>query len=345
MPDHKNNPEDAPSSPDLVKDESSVLPEVALDRSDEPDGTGSPAEADVVSSSGSQDEADAEARAPDDGGGLTSDGPEFIGQGLVEDESSALPAAELTPTTEPLVEASLEETSVPPALSSEEIKANIEALLYAAGEPLTFRELKKVLPDIAPDLIKQGLGHLMDFYGAEGRGLQIVEVAGGFQITTRPEYHDRISRLFKVKPPARLSIQALETLAAIAYRQPITVPEILELRGVNSAGVVRTLLEKKLVRIMGRKPVVGRPILYGTSKEFLLRFGLKDLNELPRLEDMAEIFGEEVALPIDVVAENSSLSAAEVSSNDPAEDGPSPPEEDPEEFLAEKKGDGEIERG
>jgi segregation and condensation protein B len=315
------------------------LLETVVDQSDEPESA-------ALAASSSEDEADAEAMTPDDGEASTPNEPEFTRAGLAMDESS-FPAAgeEPTPTIEPLVEVSLEETSALPAMSSDEIKANLEALLYAAGEPLTFRELKKVLRGVAPDLIKEGLGNLKDFYGAEGRGLQIVEVAGGFQITTRPEYHDRISRLFKVKPPARLSVQALETLAAIAYRQPITVPEILELRGVNSAGVVRTLLEKKLVRIMGRKPVVGRPILYGTSKEFLLRFGLKDLHELPRLEDMSEIFGDEVALPIDA-APDPSPSAAEVATDGVAEDDvPSPSAEDPEEFLAEKKGDGEIERG
>jgi segregation and condensation protein B len=120
-------------------------------------------------------------------------------------------------------------------------------------------------------------------------------VAGGYQITTRPEYHERISRLFESKPPSRLSLQALETLAVIAYRQPITVPEIMALRGLHSAGVVRTLLEKKLIRIMGRKKVVGRPLLYGTTREFQIRFGLKGLDELPNLADMAEVFGEEIA--------------------------------------------------
>jgi segregation and condensation protein B len=136
---------------------------------------------------------------------------------------------------------------------------------------------------------------LKERYAEQGRGLQIVEVAGGFQITTRPELHEVVSRLVESPKPARLTLQALETLAVIAYRQPITVPELLELRGVRSASVVRTLLEKKLVRIVGRKPVVGRPLMYGTTREFLLRFGLKDLKDLPQLKDMSEVFGEEVA--------------------------------------------------
>jgi segregation and condensation protein B len=180
-------------------------------------------------------------------------------------------------------------------LSEDELRANIEALLYAAEEPLSLKDLAKALPEASRDAIKSSVEELVASYDARGRGLQIARVAGGYQITTRPEYHERISRLFSSKPPSRLSIQALETLAAIAYRQPVTVPEIMELRGLHSAGVVRTLLEKKLIRITGRKKVVGRPLLYGTTKEFLIRFGLKGLDDLPNLEDMAEVFGEEIA--------------------------------------------------
>ena len=196
------------------------------------------------------------------------------------------------------------EESIPP-LPNGEIRATVEALLYAAREPLSLRELKKALPEIAPDSIRQALHELLDLYRSEGRGLQIVEVAGGYQITTRPEYHERVTRLLESKPPSRLSIQALETLAAIAYRQPITVPELIELRGVRSAGVVRTLLEKKLIRIVGRKSVVGRPLLYGTTKEFLLRFGLKGLDELPQLEDMADVFGDEAASRLEELQDRS----------------------------------------
>jgi segregation and condensation protein B len=157
------------------------------------------------------------------------------------------------------------------------------------------KDLVKALPDASRESIKQQVEELLEQYQHPGRGLQIAQVAGGYQITTRPEYHERISRLFSSKPPSRLSIQALETLAVIAYRQPMTVPEIMALRGLHSAGVVRTLLEKKLVRILGRKKVVGRPLLYGTTKEFQIRFGLKSLDDLPNLEDMAEVFGEEIA--------------------------------------------------
>ena len=200
--------------------------------------------------------------------------------------------------TEQLEPTPAEETSVEAPISelpAEEISASIEALLYAAGEPLTMKDLAKALPDVSRESIKKQVQELLEQYQNPGRGLQIAQVAGGYQITTRPEYHDRISRLFSSKPPSRLSIQALETLAVIAYRQPITVPEIMALRGLHSAGVVRTLLEKKLVRILGRKKVVGRPLLYGTTKEFQIRFGLKSLDDLPNLEDMAEVFGEEIA--------------------------------------------------
>lgn len=196
---------------------------------------------------------------------------------------------EPTPTEEAPVESAASE------LPAEEIRASIEALLYAAEEPLALKDLVKALPDASRESIKQQVEELLEQYQHPGRGLQIAQVAGGYQITTRPEYHERISRLFSSKPPSRLSIQALETLAVIAYRQPITVPEIMALRGLHSAGVVRTLLEKKLVRILGRKKVVGRPLLYGTTKEFQIRFGLKSLDDLPNLEDMAEVFGEEIA--------------------------------------------------
>jgi len=203
----------------------------------------------------------------------------------VADDS--LPAQETSPGDE--AEAALS------PLSEDELRANVEALLYAAEEPLSVKDLAKALPEATRDAIKSSVEELVASYDARGRGLQIARVAGGYQITTRPEYHERISRLFSSKPPSRLSIQALETLAAIAYRQPVTVPEIMELRGLHSAGVVRTLLEKKLIRITGRKKVVGRPLLYGTTKEFLIRFGLKGLDDLPNLEDMAEVFGEEIA--------------------------------------------------
>ena len=116
----------------------------------------------------------------------------------------------------------------------------------------------------------------------------------GYQITTRPELNEYVRELLDPRPPGRLSIQALETLAVIAYKQPVTFPEIIELRGVKSGGVIKTLLEKRLIKITGRKEVVGRPMLYGTTKKFLLHFGLKDLGDLPKIEEFADVLGEEV---------------------------------------------------
>jgi len=210
-----------------------------------------------------------------------------------------------------------------------EVQANVEALLYASGEPLSVKDLKKALPE-AGDLIRPAIEQLNELYGKEGRGLQLVEVAGGFQITTRPEFHEVVSRLLSSPKPARLSLQALETLAVIAYRQPITVPELLDLRGVRSASVVRTLLEKKLVRIVGRKPVVGRPLLYGTTREFMLRFGLKDLRDLPQLKDMSEVFGDEVALQLEVPEgmEEARPGGGEIAVSGEREAGPAAGEED-----------------
>ena len=187
-----------------------------------------------------------------------------------------------------------------PGLPLEEVRASVEALLYASGDPIPMRSFKKVLPE-ASDLINDGLSSLKELYQQSGRGVQLIEVADGWQITTRPEYHERVSRLFDSPRPSRLSIQALETLAVIAYRQPATIPEIMELRGVRSAGVVRTLLERKLVKIVGRKKVVGHPLLYGTTKEFLVRFGLKNVKDLPQLKDMSEVFGDEVAQQLETL--------------------------------------------
>jgi segregation and condensation protein B len=179
-------------------------------------------------------------------------------------------------------------------LPAREIRAVLEALVFASPEPITPREIGQVLQGVPREDWQKALEELRADYGRDERGLQLVDVAGGFQITTRPEYNDWVRELLDPKQPTRLSIQALETLAVIAYKQPATLPEIIELRGVKSGGVIKTLLEKRLIRIMGRKEVVGRPILYGTTRQFLLHFGLKDLSELPKIEEFAEVLGEEV---------------------------------------------------
>ena len=195
---------------------------------------------------------------------------------------------------DPAVTEADEDSSVLPA---REVRAIVEALVFAAPQPLSPREIGRVLGGVPREDWERALEELRSDYARDERGLQLIEVAGGWQITTRPEYNDWVRELLDPKTPTRLSIQALETLAVIAYRQPVTLPEIIELRGVRSQGVVKTLLEKRLIRITGRKEVVGRPMLYGTTKQFLLHFGLKDLDELPQIEEFAEVLGEEVDVP------------------------------------------------
>jgi segregation and condensation protein B len=181
-----------------------------------------------------------------------------------------------------------------PVLPPQEIRAVLEALVFASPHPITPRQITEVLGGVPRAAWEAALQELKEEYARDGRGLQLVEVAAGYQITTRPEYNDWVRELLDPRTPTRLSIQALETLAVIAYKQPVTLPEVIDLRGVKSGGVIKTLLEKRLIRIRGRKEVVGRPMLYGTTKEFLLQFGLKDLSELPRIEEFAEVLGEEV---------------------------------------------------
>jgi segregation and condensation protein B len=181
-----------------------------------------------------------------------------------------------------------------PILPPQEIRAVLETLIFASPQPVTSKEITQVMQGVPKSAWLEALDEIKADYARDGRGLQVVDVAGGYQITTRPEYNDWVRQLLDPKPSARLSIQALETLAVIAYKQPVTQPEVIELRGVKSGGVVKTLLEKRLIKIVGRKEVVGRPILYGTTKHFLLHFGLKDLTELPKIEEFAEVLGEEV---------------------------------------------------
>ena len=176
---------------------------------------------------------------------------------------------------------------------SDELKPIIEALIFASPDPLTPKTLFRLLDGEPQEDVERALDALRVEYAERG-GLQMVQVAGGFQICTRPELHEWVRRLFHKHSKQRLSVQALETLAVIAYKQPITGPEIAEIRGVNTSGVVGTLLERQLVKVVGRKQVVGRPFLYATTREFLNRFGLSDLSDLPKVEEMAEALGVEV---------------------------------------------------
>ena len=173
---------------------------------------------------------------------------------------------------------------------SAEVKAVVEALIFASPEPITPKMLYKLLAEEPREDIVAAIEALKADY--ENRpGLQMVEVAGGYQIVTRADLHEWVRRLFHERSTQKLTVQALETLAVIAYKQPVTALEITEIRGVNTSGVLSTLLERHLIKIIGRKNVVGRPFLYATTKEFLIRFGLNDLNDLPKIEDMAEALG------------------------------------------------------
>ncbi len=211
-----------------------------------------------------------------------------------DDQDQTQPVSDAVAEAAEAAEPSGSEPLEGPALAPEELGAILESLIFASPEPVTLRELGKVLNAVPREDWLAALAKLQADYAQPGRGLQLVEVAGGYQITTRPEYNDWLRELLDPQKPTRLSIQALETLAVIAYKQPVTLPEVIDLRGVKSGGVIKTLLEKRLIRIVGRKEVVGRPMLYGTTKEFLLHFGLKDLGELPKIEEFAEVLGEEV---------------------------------------------------
>jgi segregation and condensation protein B len=193
-------------------------------------------------------------------------------------------------------------------MTDAELKAALEAIIYAADEPVTLEQVASAVgEDKLP--VKAGLDELMASYALEERGIEIRVVAGGYKMYTKPQQHDVVRRFIKsLRPPLRLSMPALETLAVIAYKQPVTAPEISEIRGVNTSGVISTLLDKKLITTAGRKEVIGRPILYKTSKEFMMRFGLSDLDELPSLKEFEalarEALGtEEGMAPLDVSEE------------------------------------------
>lgn len=171
-----------------------------------------------------------------------------------------------------------------------ELKSIVEAMIFASPEPLTLKALGKLLDSEPKEEIEAALAALKADYERPA-GLQLVEVAGGYQIVTRPELHEWVRRLFHERTSSKLSVASLETLAVIAYRQPVTAPEIAEIRGVNTAGVLGTLVDRKLVKIVGRKAVVGRPFMYGTTRDFLERFGLNDISDLPKVEDMSELLG------------------------------------------------------
>jgi segregation and condensation protein B len=180
------------------------------------------------------------------------------------------------------------------------LKPKIEAIIYAAETPITLDQIAALLKESAgteeaelKSQARAAIDELIADYSSESHGIELRQIAGGYRMSTKPEQHDLVRSFAKsLKPPIRLSLQALETLAVIAYKQPITVPEISEIRGVDASGVIATLLDRKLITTSGRKDVIGRPILYKTTKEFLLRFGLKDVNELPSMEEFEKLVSE-----------------------------------------------------
>jgi len=203
-------------------------------------------------------------------------------------ELEAMVAAE-----EPAVAAEASEASETYVVqNAAERRAIIEALIFVSEEPLGAKIIAELLREDRA-VVEEALAELAKEFNGRNGGLQLREVAGGWQFATRPEYHEHVRAYLKSRPSAKLSIASLETLAVIAYKQPVTVPEILEIRGVQSPSSVKTLLDKKLIVAKGRKDTVGRPMMYGTSKEFLLQFGLKDLGELPSMEDFQDLSGGE----------------------------------------------------
>ncbi len=216
------------------------------------------------------------------------------------------------------------------------LKAQLEAIIYAAETPITTEQIVQLVKEsviaegAANDIevksrVRAALEELVADYGGPDHGIEIRQVAGGYRMSTKPEQHEMVRSFAKsLKPPVRLSLPALETLAVIAYKQPATVPEINEIRGVDSGGVIATLLDRKLITTAGRKQVIGRPILYKTTKEFLMRFGLKDVNELPSMEEFEKLVAE-------------SFQGELIPAEDAAQETDSPPAEEIAESAAQKE--------
>lgn len=176
-----------------------------------------------------------------------------------------------------------------------ELESLLEALLFTSTEPLTLDHFISVLPDMDKSNIREALQRLQEQYETRDAGIRLREIAGGYQLNSNPRWHNEIQQLLSKPLIVKLSRSALETLAIVSYKQPITLPEISEIRACNAAGALKTLLEFNFIKVLGRKRVVGRPFLYGTTREFLMHFGLKDLSELPQLQEFEELIGEKVS--------------------------------------------------
>jgi segregation and condensation protein B len=206
----------------------------------------------------------------------------------VASEEVEVSSAEEEPGQAELEPAESEPELDAPARSTVEVMAIAEAIIFVSDEPITSKALGDIVGE-DKETIQAAVEELQREYEERGGGLQIREIAGGWQIATRTQYHEEVRKFLKTRPSAKLSLAALETLAVIAYKQPVTVPEILEIRGVQSASAIKTLLEKRLIVTKGHKETVGRPMMYGTSKDFLIQFGLKDLTDLPSIEDFEDL--------------------------------------------------------
>lgn len=213
---------------------------------------------------------------------------EVVSEGS-EDSAATDVSAEAGTNESPAVETAPANEGAVQAIAERELRGIVESLLFVSPEPLSVQRLVAIMGDVTKADVAQALRGLGEELEQEGRGVRLVEIAGGFRLVTKQEYATWIKRLDKTKSAAKLSRSALESLAIIAYKQPIVRSEIEEIRGVETSGVVRTLLERKLVRIVGRKEVPGRPIMYGTTKFFLEHFGLNDLTQLPPLREFTEL--------------------------------------------------------
>jgi segregation and condensation protein B len=221
------------------------------------------------------------------------------------------------------------DAATPVSQEDSQLKAILEAIVYVAEEPLTLAQIAASLQQPA-ERIKDLLDQLIAEFDQPGHGVSIREVAGGYKMATKPEHHEAVRNFVKsLKPPLKLSLPALETLAVIAYKQPATGPEIMEIRGVQGGGVLKTLLDRKLIAVAGRKNVIGKPMLYKTTKEFLIQFGLKDLSELPSLKEFEEIrrmaFSDSetpAPEPAEPVGEPAAEAVAEPPEDEPAAEAP-----------------------
>ena len=219
----------------------------------------------------------------------------------------------------------LTEAAAGPAGPGSELRAAIEAIVYAAEEPVTVQQIASAVHG-ERDAVRRALRELIAAYETDERGIGIREVAGGYKFYTKPQHHDAVRRFIKsLQPPLRLSMPALETLSVIAYKQPVTLPEIQEIRGVQAAGVIKTLLERGMITTAGRKEALGRPILYRTTKDFLMRFGLAGVEDLPSLKEFEALaraaLGDEGIIP-DEPGEVADVAAGEASAAAEAAEGP-----------------------